>query len=337
MENNQYKPYPGPTPNYGGYEGFVPEQPAPPPAYYRKSPHEGDRFKPKHRINDPIFLIFFVLQLLGYTALSGIVLNSWSSSNGFGGGLGQSGGQSGTAITVNRSTVYLLLLVTAAALLLSTLYLMLTRAFTRIIMHITLVLTIMLNISRIPLASLLLQVVMDVAKLHISVYLVAFVALLLQAALAVWYVFTAIATCSSGKVAGLIFYETFSFLWTSQVVKNVAVATLAGGPFGAWYYFGPRGMGEMPSHPTISAFGRASTLSLGSIAFGSLIVTLLELVKMLLNMIRNNANADGHPLYGKPYIAAAKDTWRLFKDRGIDALVNDSLVGMSMPLVSNPS
>ena len=34
-------------------------------------------------------------------------------------------------------------------------------------------------------------------------------------------------------------------------------------------------------------------------------------------------------LYGKAYIPAAKDTWRLFKDRGIDALVNDSLVGMS--------
>jgi hypothetical protein len=35
-------------------------------------------------------------------------------------------------------------------------------------------------------------------------------------------------------------------------------------------------------------------------------------------------------LYGKPYVTAAKDTWRLFKDRGIDALVNDSLVGMTM-------
>lgn len=34
-------------------------------------------------------------------------------------------------------------------------------------------------------------------------------------------------------------------------------------------------------------------------------------------------------LYGKSYIPAAKDTWRLFKDRGIDALVNDSLVSMS--------
>lgn len=32
-------------------------------------------------------------------------------------------------------------------------------------------------------------------------------------------------------------------------------------------------------------------------------------------------------LYGKAYIPAAKDTWRLMKDRGIDALVNDSLVG----------
>ena len=33
-------------------------------------------------------------------------------------------------------------------------------------------------------------------------------------------------------------------------------------------------------------------------------------------------------LYGHSYITAAKKTWRLFKDRGIDALVNDSLVNM---------
>lgn len=31
-------------------------------------------------------------------------------------------------------------------------------------------------------------------------------------------------------------------------------------------------------------------------------------------------------LYGKPYVKAAKDTWRLFKDRGITLLVNDSLI-----------
>lgn len=46
-------------------------------------------------------------------------------------------------------------------------------------------------------------------------------------------------------MAGLIFFETFSFLWTSQVLGNVSLATLAGGPFGSWYYFGPRGSGGM--------------------------------------------------------------------------------------------
>lgn len=30
-------------------------------------------------------------------------------------------------------------------------------------------------------------------------------------------------------------------------------------------------------------------------------------------------------LYGKSYITSAKSTWRLFKDRGVDALINDSL------------
>ncbi len=42
-------------------------------------------------------------------------------------------------------------------------------------------------------------------------------------------------TCSSAKVTGFIIYETFSFLWTSQVIGNVALATLAGGPFGSQY------------------------------------------------------------------------------------------------------
>ena len=32
-------------------------------------------------------------------------------------------------------------------------------------------------------------------------------------------------------------------------------------------------------------------------------------------------------LYGKAYIPAAKDTWTMMKDRGIDALVNDCLIG----------
>lgn len=50
---------------------------------------------------------------------------------------------------------------------------------------------------------------------------------------------------------------------------------------------------QQPNWPTLSAFGRASTLSLGSIAFGSLIVTLLELTRLILQAARNNADANG--------------------------------------------
>lgn len=42
-------------------------------------------------------------------------------------------------------------------------------------------------------------------------------------------------------------------------------------------------------------------------------------------------------MYGKPYLAAAKDTWRLFVDRGIDALVNDQIVSMGTNGSISPS
>ncbi|KAG1731518.1 plasma-membrane choline transporter-domain-containing protein [Suillus paluster] len=376
----------------------------------QKSPFEDGRFQPKKRVNDIFFLIFFILQFVGLVVISGIALPEYVSDNGLGGGVGN-GSQVGSSVTLNRHTAYLLLFVTAAGLVLSVAYLMLARLFTRALMHITLILSIILNIgiciyywttgyysgaiiftiialfsifayfgfrSRVPLASLLLQVVMDVSKHHKSVYVVSFIALTFQAALSVWFSYAVIAiytkwtpgnpscgngtSCSGSTVAGLISYAVFSYLWTSRVIGNIALATLAGGAYGSWYYFGPRDQGQMPKHPTLSAFGRASTLSLGSIAFGSLIVTVLDVIRLILNAARNNANAQGSfveaclaccaqffvgcieglvkyfnryayieiALYGKPYIKAAKDTWAMFKDRGIDALVNDSLVGMTL-------
>lgn len=72
-------------------------------------------------------------------------------------------------------------------------------------------------------------------------------------------------SCSGSTVAGLVFYAVFSYLWTSQVIGNVALATLAGGAYGSmffltsrllpsshthtadWYYFGPRDQGQMVS------------------------------------------------------------------------------------------
>ena len=184
--------HPGPSPVYAesapsqtGYGGD------------QKSPYEGDRFKPKTRINDPFFLIFFILQvsqLSSRTGRSGFGSQErwwdWRVSlecevdllwtvrrirglvrycdlrMGQGGWLGRRDWRRGyrqshhtqlvrfvvtlTATNVDfececSHTVILLLLVAAAAFVLSVTYLMLTRAFTRLIMHITLIMSIALN------------------------------------------------------------------------------------------------------------------------------------------------------------------------------------------------
>ena len=45
------------------------------------------------------------------------------------------------------------------------------------------------------------------------------------------------ASCSSATVMGLVIFELFSYLWTSQVVGNVALATMAGGPYGCMFTY----------------------------------------------------------------------------------------------------
>ncbi|PVF93253.1 DUF580-domain-containing protein [Serendipita vermifera] len=380
---------------------------------------EPQRFKPKKKWNDIPFLIFFILTVAGFSAVSGLALWSYSKNSGLGGGLG--GNNTGNSKLLNASTVYLLLVTTAFSLVLTFAYMILLRAFPKPILHVSLILTpfgalavaiyyfyvkyysaaivfvvfviifafvYMGYRKRVPMAAMFLQVVIDIAKHHkMGVYGTAIITILAQAGLGVWFMFTIVATylrwgkaaCQAGSAAnptanssctdatliGLIIFEFFAYLWMSQVIANVALATLAGGPYGSWYYFGPRGQG-MPPHPTRSSFVRASTLSLGSIAFGSLIVTLLELLRVLLNWASQNAANDGNPvvailaccaacfvgcieglveyfnryayiqiaLYGKPYIAAAKDTWHMITDRGVDAIINDTIVGLAMTWAS---
>ncbi|KAL7421524.1 pH nine-sensitive protein 1 [Cryptotrichosporon argae] len=363
----------------------------------------GPRLAPRKRLNDPVFLVLFIAALAGYCVVSGLAIGSFASVGGLGGGFGDSSqGGTGTSVTLDYHTVYLFLIVCAVGLLGAALWLGLTRAFTRVIMEITLALSVVLNIGiciyysgaiifvviavfsiffyfacrrRIPLARLLFQVTMDVSKHHPSVYVVALIGLVVQTAWSVWYAFTCVAiyvkwtpgsatcvstSCSSSKVAGLIVYATFDYLWTSQVIANVVLTTLSGGVYGGWYYYGPRAASSgVPRRASLLAFVRSTTLSLGSIAFGSLIVTVLELVRMLLQAVQGYEAGQGDvigqilsccavccigciegmirwfnkyayieiSLYGKAYIPAAKDTWRLMQDRGIDALINDNIVG----------
>ncbi|KAM0252546.1 hypothetical protein ACHAQJ_007678 [Trichoderma viride] len=163
--------------------------------------------------------------------------------------------------------------------------------------------------------------------------------------------------CSHGKVIGLVAYVTFAMFWISEWLKNT-IHTIIAGVYGSWY-FSPH---NFPKKATRGAAKRALTYSFGSICFGSLIVAFIQFLKQICSVARSQGASQGGvagwityaifcvltciisiiewavqfvnryafchiALYGKAYIASAKDTWRMIKDRGIDALVNDCLVG----------
>jgi hypothetical protein len=133
--------------------------------------------------------------------------------------------------------------------------------------------------------------------------------LVVQTAWSVWYSFTCVAiyvtytpnspacttnSCSSGKVAGLIFFATFVYIWVSQVIANVVLCTCAA-VFGGWFYSGPRtaGGGGVPKKAALMGFVRAITSSLGSIALGSLVVTILELLRTIMQVVAQNERNQG--------------------------------------------
>ncbi|ORX86358.1 DUF580-domain-containing protein [Anaeromyces robustus] len=155
----------------------------------------------------------------------------------------------------------------------------------------------------------------------------------------------------------------FSFFFTSQVINNFVHVTISG--VFATYYF--RGVNEPGTNkievdvrnPTLKSFNRAATTSFGSICFGSLLIALVSTLRVLANQAKQEAAEDENYLlcliaccvecilsciedgieyfniyaftevaiYGKPYCQAAKDTWTLCKARGIEALINDNIIG----------
>lgn len=167
----------------------------------------------------------------------------------------------------------------------------------------------------------------------------------------------ALGGCSSGKVIGLVVFVTFAAFWISEYIKNT-IHTVVAGVYGSWYFCAGK-PGGIPSGATMGAFKRATTYSAGSISLGSLLVAIINMLRQMCSIAQAQSSQDGNiigtiafciigcligllewavqfinryafchiALYGKAYIPAAKDTWKMMKDRGLDALVNDCLVG----------
>ena len=72
-----------------------------------------------------------------------------------------------------------------------------------------------------------------------------------------------------------MWYTIASFYWTGQVIRNLAHFTTAGAVASWWL------VSEVQS-PTWAAFKRAGTSSLGTIAVGSILVALIEVLRVFM-------------------------------------------------------
>ncbi|KAF9383243.1 putative choline transporter, neither null mutation nor overexpression affects choline transport [Podila verticillata] len=141
-----------------------------------------------------------------------------------------------------------------------------------------------------------------------------------------------------------------SYFWTSQVITNIVYATVAG--VSSAHYLPSKNLSEN-SFKTI--LKRVCTTSLGSICYGSLIITPVQIVRSVSNRLRTSTD-DGDvycvscldaligcvrgfntsinkyafydvATYGKPFLPAARDTWSSIESRRIDVLLRDYTLG----------
>ncbi|KAJ3277565.1 putative choline transporter, neither null mutation nor overexpression affects choline transport [Borealophlyctis nickersoniae] len=168
---------------------------------------------------------------------------------------------------------------------------------------------------------------------------------------------------SSGALYAVYVAMLLIFYWTIQVIKNTVHVTVSG-LFATIYFQGVTSANSQSvtvpvRNPTAKSAGRALTTSFGSICFGSLLIAIIQTIRQLAQNFSRDMQNSGNifliivgcclsciliclegmlayfnlyaftqvAIYGKGYWQAGKDTWNLFMHRGLEAVINDNLIG----------
>ncbi|CUM63357.1 uncharacterized protein PRCAT00000930001 [Priceomyces carsonii] len=237
--------------------------------------------------------------------------------------------------------------------------------------------------SRIPFSATVLEIVIDVMRRYPSTLLTSLIGTIVSGLFGVLFSVVIVATyvkyepnsdndgcsvgggsCSNSKLIGVLVFVFFAGYYISEVIRNIIHVVIAG-IYGTWYYLAGSDQGE-PRHPALASLRRAMTYCFGSICFGSLIVSLIQLLRALISSLKSNAFSSGDycagcgflildfiislidwmvryfnhyaycyvALYGKSYVKSARDTFDLLRFKGMDALINDCFIGTSLNLYS---
>lgn len=211
--------------------------------------------------------------------------------------------------------------------------------------------------GRIPFAAANLNTALTAVKANMGLAVVSYFFLFVAFGWSIWWsVAAGGATANLG--AGVLFLFLVSYYWTHQVIQNTVHVTTAG-VIGTWW-FAPGEASTCCSRALMESFVRATTYSFGSICFGSLIVAIVQALRALNHMLRDNEEFNCLTciidcilgcieeiieylnkwayiyvgLYGYSYIEAGKNVITLFQNKGWTTIITDDLVENVLFMVS---
>ena len=153
----------------------------------------------------------------------------------------------------------------------------------------------------------------------------------------------------NGMGSGIVFLFLVSYYWVHQVLQNMVHVTVAG-VIGTWWFV-PDEASSCCSPALKDSFVRACTYSFGSICFGSLLVAVVQALRTLQHMLRENddfnflvciidcilaciesiieyLNTWAYVyvgLYGYSYLEAGRNVITLFQNKGWTTIITDDL------------
>lgn len=222
--------------------------------------------------------------------------------------------------------------------------------------------------QRIPFATVLIQIASDIIERNQGTLYTALLCLALQLFWVIIWGKTVAILVATGGLADQGFFVVLllllSLYWNLEVFKNLCHTTVCG-VAAAWYFSPsppPADSAEAQessesSKLTKLALKRACTTSLGSVALGSLMVSAVQAMRAMVRHVARykdrqqcvacvvdcllgvlerwisffNSYAYAHvSIYGEGFVTSAKRTWALLESKGIDAWINDDLVGFAI-------
>jgi hypothetical protein len=210
---------------------------------------------------------------------------------------------------------------------------------------------------RIPFAAANLNTALTAVKANMGLTVVSYFSLLLALGWSMlWFIGLGEAVSSSNGIT--LFLLFLSYYWVHQVLTNTVHVTTAG-TIGTWWFV-PDEANSCWSSAIQDSFCRATTYSFGSICFGSLLVAIVQALRALNHMSRNNEDMQMLTciidcilgciediieylnkwayvyvgLYGFGYLEAGRNVIQLFEQKGWTVIISDDLCDRVLFMVS---